>query len=96
MLRCASVAFGHRESSTPGRNASSEASVKSSNRFRITDRASSQPVPNASPEANVSVPALTMMPDNEGRPLNVVQMNLDFDVPIDSAVYDYFHPVLTT
>ena len=35
------------------------------------------------------------MPDKEGKPLNVVRMTLRFEAPIDSAVYDYFHPVVT-
>ncbi len=35
------------------------------------------------------------MPGNNGEPLNVVEMVLRFDSPIESAVYDYFHPVVT-
>ncbi len=38
----------------------------------------------------------TSMPDKDGKPLPVVQMTLRFDSPIDSAVYDYFHPVVTS
>ncbi len=37
----------------------------------------------------------TSMPDADGKPLSVVTMNLRFDSPIESAVYDYFHPVVT-
>lgn len=37
----------------------------------------------------------TSMPGNEGEPVDVVRMVLRFDSPIGSAVYDYFHPVVT-
>jgi hypothetical protein len=37
----------------------------------------------------------TSMPGNDGDLLSVVKMVLRFDSPIDSAVYDYFHPVVT-
>jgi superfamily II DNA or RNA helicase/HKD family nuclease len=32
------------------------------------------------------------MPDKDGKELDVVHMDLRFDVPIESALYDYFHP----
>lgn len=35
------------------------------------------------------------MPDGKGRELSVVKMTLRFESPIESAVYDYFHPVVT-
>ena len=37
----------------------------------------------------------TSMTGKDGKSLPVVQMLLRFDRPIDSAVYDYFHPVVT-
>ena len=37
----------------------------------------------------------TTMPGADGRPLDVVRMRLVFARPIDSALFDYFHPVLT-
>jgi len=36
----------------------------------------------------------TTMPDDHGNELSVVRMVLNFDEPIDIAVYDYFHPVV--
>ena len=30
-----------------------------------------------------------------GEPLPVVQVDLQFDAPINSAVFDYFHPIVT-
>lgn len=38
----------------------------------------------------------TTMPDAQGEPLGVVRMTLRFETPIESAVYDYFHPMVTT
>lgn len=35
------------------------------------------------------------MPGADGKPLNVVRMHLTFDEPMDSALFDYFHPVIT-
>jgi len=35
------------------------------------------------------------MPGNSGEALAVVHMRLQFDEPIDAAIYDYFHPVVT-
>lgn len=37
----------------------------------------------------------TTMPDGHGDPLDVVRMTLHFAEPVDSALFDYFHPVLT-
>jgi len=37
----------------------------------------------------------TTMPGDDGKPLSVVTMRLDFDQPIETAVFDYFHPVVT-
>lgn len=37
----------------------------------------------------------TTMPGADGKPLNVVRMHLKFDEPMDSALFDYFHPVVT-
>lgn len=37
----------------------------------------------------------TTMPGTGGSPLDVVRMKLRFAEPIDSALFDYFHPVLT-
>lgn len=37
----------------------------------------------------------TTMPGADGSPLSVVRMLLRFDDPIESALYDYFHPVVT-
>jgi hypothetical protein len=37
----------------------------------------------------------TTMAGNEGTRLPVVRMNLHFDEPIDTALYDYFHATLT-
>jgi hypothetical protein len=37
----------------------------------------------------------TSMPDSQGAPLNVVRMLLRFDEPIDTGLYDFFHPVVT-
>ena len=37
----------------------------------------------------------TTMPSAHGTPLAVVRMRLHFADPIDSALFDYFHPVLT-
>ncbi|MFL2832124.1 MAG: DEAD/DEAH box helicase [Coraliomargaritaceae bacterium] len=34
----------------------------------------------------------TTMPDDNGNKLSVITMNLHFDKPIDSGVFDYFHP----
>ncbi len=36
------------------------------------------------------------MPDEHGRPLGVVEMILRFNEPIEAALYDYFHPLITT
>lgn len=44
--------------------------------------------------ARSSMAEETTMPDSSGRPLSVVRMNLRFDHPIMSALYDYFHPTL--
>lgn len=35
------------------------------------------------------------MPDSDGKPLSVVRMTLRFESPIQGAVYDYFHPIVT-
>jgi hypothetical protein len=35
------------------------------------------------------------MPGADDSPLDVVRMHLRFAQPIDSALFDYFHPVLT-
>ena len=35
------------------------------------------------------------MPDDDGSHLDVVVMRLAFERPIDTALYDYFHPSLT-
>jgi len=32
---------------------------------------------------------------DDGSRLPIVRMTLRFDSPIDSSVYDYFHPVVT-
>jgi superfamily II DNA or RNA helicase/HKD family nuclease len=37
----------------------------------------------------------TTMPDDNGNKLSVITMNLHFDKPIDSGVFDYFHPSVT-
>lgn len=37
----------------------------------------------------------TTMPDDDGNELSVVTMNLHFDKPIESGVFDYFHPFVT-
>lgn len=37
----------------------------------------------------------TTMPDDSGKPLDVVTMRLEFESPIEAAVFDYFHPVVT-
>ncbi len=37
----------------------------------------------------------TTMPGTDGAQLNVVRLRLRFAKPIDSALFDYFHPVLT-
>lgn len=37
----------------------------------------------------------TTMPGGDGAPLDVVRMRLRFAEPIESALFDYFHPVLT-
>jgi hypothetical protein len=37
----------------------------------------------------------TTMPDDKGRHLDVVRMMLRFDQPIESALFDYFHPEIT-
>lgn len=37
----------------------------------------------------------TTMPDDHGAQLSVVRMNLHFAEPVDSALYDYFHPTVT-
>jgi len=37
----------------------------------------------------------TTMTGNDGAQLNVVAMRLQFESPIDSAIFDYFHPVVT-
>lgn len=46
-------------------------------------------------EADPSEAEETTMPGDDGTPLSVVRMVLNLDQPIDSAVYDYFHPVVT-
>lgn len=38
----------------------------------------------------------TTMPDGAGRPVSVVKMNLKFDNPLPTALFDYFHPIVTT
>lgn len=38
----------------------------------------------------------TKMPGSQGQPLDVVRMLLRFDEPIESALFDYFHPEITT
>ncbi|MBD8867999.1 DUF3427 domain-containing protein [Nocardioides donggukensis] len=35
------------------------------------------------------------MPDGKGQPLDVVRMMLRFEEPIESALFDYFHPEIT-
>ncbi|GHD13841.1 helicase [Zhihengliuella salsuginis] len=35
------------------------------------------------------------MTDGQGNDLNVVHLNLHFDQPIEGALFDYFHPVVT-
>jgi len=37
----------------------------------------------------------TTMPDDAGQLLPVVAMNLHFDRPVETGVFDYFHPVVT-
>lgn len=37
----------------------------------------------------------TFMPDDDGKPLPVVEVSLRFDAPIEAALFDYFEPVLT-
>ena len=37
----------------------------------------------------------TTMPDSKGQPLDVVRMLLRFEEPIESALFDYFHPEIT-
>lgn len=37
----------------------------------------------------------TTMPDEEGKRLSVVRMHLHLEEPIEAAVFDYFHPVIT-
>jgi superfamily II DNA or RNA helicase/HKD family nuclease len=37
----------------------------------------------------------TTMPGNAGTPVNVARMHLGFDSPIDTSLFDYFHPSLT-
>ena len=37
----------------------------------------------------------TKMPDSKGQPLDVVRMLLRFEEPIESALFDYFHPEIT-
>ena len=37
----------------------------------------------------------TTMPDAQGTPLDVVRMRLHFEEPIQSALFDYFHPTVT-
>ena len=46
-------------------------------------------------QATSSAAEQTTMPDSGGKPLDVVRMRLRFVEPIDSALYDYFHPTLT-
>ncbi|RCS60434.1 DUF3427 domain-containing protein [Microbacterium sp. JB110] len=46
-------------------------------------------------EAQASDPVQTTMPTSAGAPLSVVTMTLTLDRPLDSALYDYFHPTLT-
>ncbi|MGH3975591.1 MAG: DUF3427 domain-containing protein, partial [Pseudonocardiaceae bacterium] len=46
-------------------------------------------------QATSSAAEQTTMPDSSGKPLDVVCMRLRFAEPIDSALYDYFHPTLT-
>lgn len=46
-------------------------------------------------QATSSAADQTTMPDSSGKPLDVVRMRLRFAEPIDSALYDYFHPTLT-
>lgn len=46
-------------------------------------------------QATASAAEQTTMPDSSGDPLPVVRIRLRFAEPIDSALYDYFHPTLT-
>lgn len=46
-------------------------------------------------EASPVSPEETTMRGDDGKPLSVVRMLLRLEEPIDAAVYDYFHPVVT-
>jgi superfamily II DNA or RNA helicase/HKD family nuclease len=46
-------------------------------------------------KATSSSPEQTTMRGAEGRDLPVVRMNLQFDEPIEVALFDYFHPIFT-
>jgi hypothetical protein len=37
----------------------------------------------------------TTMPNDQGQQLDVVRMLLRFEEPIESALFDYFHPEIT-
>lgn len=46
-------------------------------------------------QATASDPVQSTMPASNGEPLNVVHMLLRFADPIESALFDYFHPEIT-
>ena len=46
--------------------------------------------------ATSSHPDQTTMPDGDGGSLPVVRTTLEFDLPIDAALFDYFHTNLTS
>jgi superfamily II DNA or RNA helicase len=45
--------------------------------------------------ATASDPEQTTMPGKHGEPLDVVRMLLRFEKPIESTLFDYFHPTIT-
>lgn len=45
--------------------------------------------------ARAASPEETTMPDDNGKPLNVVRMLLHFDEPVETAIFDYFQPTVT-
>lgn len=47
-------------------------------------------------QASPSDAEQTTMPNDKGQQLDVVRMLLRFDEPIESALFDYFHPEITT
>lgn len=47
-------------------------------------------------EATSHDAAETTMPDVNGKPLSVVRMNLRFADPIETALFDYFHPTVVS